>query len=373
MFAELSVIRGRVPGWLWRVLAYSMGVAALAVAVVGAMLVQRESGVDGVNAFVESLSGKSATWLGDLGVIAPLGFAFAAGMASAVNPCGFAMLPAYLGLYLGSAGEVESVKGGPAQRHIKIGLLALVAGGIATVVTYAVASPGDTYYVFWGAIVWGAMELGYGTIREMKSGHLNHPARQLPRAFVVGGAVTAGFVLLFGVAGAAIGAGSRFVVDVIPWLGLAIGVLLTMAGSWMLRGGTLYSGVPGRVAARVGGPAGGSNLRGYFLFGLSYGIASLSCTLPIFLLVVVTAAAVRDIPAAIGQFLLYAVGMGTVVMALTLGMALFQGAMVTTVRRVVPYVQPAGSALMILAGAYIVFYWLTVGDLGSGMYDLFRG
>jgi cytochrome c biogenesis protein CcdA len=33
----------------------------------------------------------------------PLGYAFAVGMAAAVNPCGFALLPAYLGLYLGTA------------------------------------------------------------------------------------------------------------------------------------------------------------------------------------------------------------------------------------------------------------------------------
>ena len=74
---------------------------ALAVAYVGALIIGKDSGIDGVNGFVESLSGGSSSILGDLGLLAPLGFAFAAGMASVVNPCGFAMLPAYLGLYLG--------------------------------------------------------------------------------------------------------------------------------------------------------------------------------------------------------------------------------------------------------------------------------
>ncbi len=67
---------------------------ALAVAYVGALIIGKDSGIDGVNGFVESLSGGSSSVLGDLGLLAPLGFAFAAGMASAVNPCGFAMLPA---------------------------------------------------------------------------------------------------------------------------------------------------------------------------------------------------------------------------------------------------------------------------------------
>ena len=31
-----------------------------------------------------------------------------------------------------------------------------------------------------------------------------------------------------------------------------------------------------------------------------------------------------------------------------------------------PYIQPVGTWLMIVAGTYIVFYWLTLGDLLGG-------
>ena len=41
-------------------------------------------------------------WMASVAALIPLGYAFAAGMVSAVNPCGFAMLPAYLGLYIGN-------------------------------------------------------------------------------------------------------------------------------------------------------------------------------------------------------------------------------------------------------------------------------
>ena len=44
-------------------------------------------------------------WLMSLGALLPVGFAFGAGMVAAVNPCGFAMLPAYLSLYLGAREE----------------------------------------------------------------------------------------------------------------------------------------------------------------------------------------------------------------------------------------------------------------------------
>ena len=154
------------------------------------MLTGNDSGVDGVNGFVETLSGRSGSYLGGIGI--PLGVAFAAGMAAAVNPCGFAMLPAYLGLYLGS---------------------------------------------------------------DEKQRNRAYSVQYLARALLVGGVVTSGFVLLFGVAGAAIGAGSRSVVEVMPWLGLAVGVLLAVIGSWLLAGGKLYSGLAGRAAAAWATPA----------------------------------------------------------------------------------------------------------------------
>ena len=276
-----------------------VAVGAIAVAVLGALLIRGDGEIDDVNLFVESLSGNSASFLSGLGVVAPLGFAFGAGVAAAFNPCGFAMLPAYMGLYLGVGANEEK----------------------ASFVS------------------------------------------QLGRALLVGVSVTAGFVLLFAVAGSIIGLGARSVVgSILPWLGLGIGILLVLAGAWLLRGGELYTALAQQAATRLGNP-GSSNVRGYFLFGLSYGVASLSCTLPIFLAVIGSSFAASDIVTSFSQFVLYALGMGVVIIALTLSMALFKGAMLGGMRRVMPYVHPIGTWLMIIAGTYIVFYWLTLGGL----------
>ena len=272
--------------------------AAFAVAVVGALLLRGGEDVDWINSFVESLSGNSSSYFGDL--VAPLSFAFGAGVVAAFNPCGFAMLPAYVGLYLGSDEETRR----------RAGLI-----------------------------------------------------RSFGSAVLIGVSVTAGFVVLFGIAGTIIGLGARsLVADILPWLGLSIGVLLTLAGAWLLSGGELYSALAQQLANRFGDP-GQANVKGYFLFGLSYGTASLSCTLPIFLSVIGTSFAVSSIGTSLGQFILYACGMGVVIMGLTLGMALFKGAFVGGFRRVMPYVHPIGTWMMIVAGAYIVFYWLTLGEL----------
>ena len=277
-----------------------VGSLAVAVAVVGAILVGKDSGIDGVNSFVETLSGTSGSFLGGLGILAPLGFAFAAGVAAAFNPCGFAMLPAYMGLYMGTGDE---------------------------------------------------------------HGRQRHVFHDLGRALVVGGVVTAGFIALFGAAGTLIGVGARSAVaNILPWLGLGIGVVLTITGAWLLGGGKLYTEFAARAAVHMGNP-GQTNVRGYFLFGLGYGTASLSCTLPIFLAVVGTSFAVSSIATSLGQFVLYAMGMGFVIMGLTIGMALFKGSMVGAMRKALPYIQPFGTWMMLVAGSYIIFYWLTIGEL----------
>jgi cytochrome c biogenesis protein CcdA len=274
-----------------------VGLGAIALAVIASQTIGGGTGIDFVNLFVERLSGQSGSFLGGL-VTATSLFAFAAGLASAVNPCGFAMLPAYLGLYLSSGVEGEG----------------------------------------------------------------SRPLRQLTQALLVGAAVTAGFIVLFGSAGAVIGLGASFVVSYIPWIGLIIGVLLTLAGAWLVGGGKVYTGIAAQAASRIGN-SGQVSVKGYFLFGVSYGVASLSCTLPIFLAVLGLSSANVSFTNMLLNFLLFALGMGLVIMALTLGIAFFRSTMVGGLRKALPYIQPIGYWLMVLAGTYIIFYWLTIGGL----------
>ena len=280
------------------VLPVVVAAVALATAFIGALIIGSDSGIDDVNLFVERLSGDSSSWLGGL-VGASALFALAAGMASAVNPCGFAMLPAYLGMYLGDAGDPEKAV---------------------------------------------------------------RPIQQIGRAVLVGLTVTTGFVVLFGIVGLIIGLGASFIGDLLQWLGLFIGIGLALVGARMVGGGKLYTGVAARAASHMGNPAQVS-MKGYFIFGISYGTASLSCTLPIFLVVVGISVAGRGGSLVLSDFLLFALGMGMVIMALTLGMAFFKTAMVGALRKILPYTQPVGAWLMVIAGTYIVFYWLTIGGL----------
>lgn len=274
--------------------------AALGLAVVGAFLTTDPT--SGVNTAIEGLSSGSSGLLASLGNLLPLGFAFAAGMVSAVNPCGFVLLPAYLGVFLGEENGQQSI----------------------------------------------------GT------------AGRVRRGLVVGGTLTIGFVLLFALIGLLIGSVARVLVGALPWLGLGVGVALVVAGGYRLAGGALYSALPDRLSVRLSGglsASGPPGLRSYFLFGLAYGVASLSCTLPIFLAVLGGSLATSDVAPALGRLVLYGLGMGSLILGVTLAAALFKAAVVRRLRGTMRYVEPAGTALLFLAGSYVVYYWLTIGDL----------
>ncbi len=241
--------------------------------------------------------------LGQLATYLPFGYAFGAGMVSAVNPCGFAMLPVYLTLYLG-------------------------------------AEQGD--------------------FRE-KSYFF-----RIIRACWVTFVVTAGFGLLFGLVGVVISAGGSFIMKIMPWLALVIGAALVFLGLLMLAGRSYSLPFMLRIAEKIGDPR-KMTLSGFFLFGVAFGITSLSCTLPIFLLVVGSSVTAGDFSAGIYQFIVYVLGMGSVLLVLTLGIALVkEGVVVSTMRRVLPYVQKISALFLIVAGGYIVWYWLSSGLLYKG-------
>ncbi len=239
-------------------------------------------------------------WLTELAAVLPFGFAFGVGMVAAVNPCGFAMLPAYLSLYL------------------------------------------------------GAHEEDFGKRPSIS---------RLLRALLVGATVSLGFVLLFGMAGLVISAGGSVLLRVMPSLGIVIGGVLVLVGLWMLAGRTLYASAFERLSGRVGDPRTVS-VPGFFLFGLAYGAASLSCTLPAFLAVVGSSLASDGILAGAARFLGFGLGMAAVLMTLTLALAFFKQGLVRWLRRAVPYVRLASAVLLVLAGAYVIFYWLSSGSGG---------
>lgn len=330
-------------------------IGALAVAVIGAFITGNEIGA--VTGGVESVSAGFGNRLGDWGDRFPFGFAFSAGMVSAVNPCGFAMLPAYLGLYLSESDDLDTGGRSFATRlrnAVLVGATVLV--GLILLFTAIYTPDGFSLRGVWHDYGWIRLVMG---VLLLATGPF---AARLSRALLVGATVSVGFVVLFAAVGTPIGLGARGIADAFPWIGLIIGVLLVAAGAYLLSGGKLYNNFAASISSRFGN-ADSKSVRSYFTFGLAYGTASLSCTLPIFLAVIGGTFTTETFLDSLLQFVLYGLGMGSVILVLTINMAQFKGAMAGVLRKTLPHVGTISAVMMLVAGTFIVYYWLTLGEL----------
>lgn len=174
------------------------------------------------------------------------------------------------------------------------------------------------------------------------------------RALRLGLVATAGFIAIMATAGYLIAAGGQRLVRGFPYAGVVVGALLAALGLWLLA--TKRS--IGILAASRVTITPQRSLRNVFLFGIAYAVGSLSCTLPIFLLVVGSSLASRGLAGSFAQFISFGLGMGTVLVAVTIGTALFRGAVTRSLRAVVPYVHRVSAFFLIGAGAYLVYYWV---------------
>ena len=104
-----------------------------------------------------------------------------------------------------------------------------------------------------------------------------------------------------------------------------------------------------------------------FGFGISYALASLTCTVAPFLAVVVSAFRSDSVLAGSALFLLYAAGMGLVVGTAAVAVALAQQSLVRGARRLGAYVSRAGGALLALVGGYVAYYgWWEIRVFAGG-------
>lgn len=229
-------------------------------------------------------------------------FPFSVGMLAAFNPCGFAMLPTWIGYFIGTD------------------------------------APDDTR------------------------------VRALTRGLRVGAIMTLGFITVFGGIGLLIAAflSQGTVTEYVGYITVVLGVLLIPLGIAMYRGYQLNLSLPKMSKGGESREAGS-----IFLFGVSYAVVSLSCTIGLFVSAVsnsftvvgenqfgertesVTLASILD---GAGSFIAYAVGMGVVILFLTVSLARAKSNVATNMRRLLPHMGKISGVVLVIAGFYLIDY-----------------
>jgi cytochrome c-type biogenesis protein len=218
-------------------------------------------------------------------------YAFTVGLLATVNPCGFAMLPAYLSFFLG-------------------------------------------------------LEAGQGAERR------SDVATTTLRALAVGATVSLGFLVVFATIGTLLKVGLDSFIGYVQWATVVIGLGLVGLGVALVLGYHLPFSTP---RLDKGGRA--RSFASVFVFGVSYGIASIGCAVPLFIAAVVGAVGRDGWVSGLLAFASYSAGMALVLTTLTLALAFARDSFVQALRTAMRYVDRAAGAFLVLAGGYLAYYW----------------
>ena len=170
------------------------------------------------------------------------------------------------------------------------------------------------------------------------------------RALTATAAMAIGFVGVFGAFGLLSVSAASTVQRYLPYVTVVIGVVLVVFGVWLLLGRELTVLLPKPQWAPT------SRLGSMFGYGLSYAVASLSCTVGPFL--AVTGAALRSdsMATAMLVYLAYVGGFTLVVGVLAVATALTTSTIVDQMRRIVPHINRISGALLVVIGLYVGYY-----------------
>jgi len=138
---------------------------------------------------------------------------------------------------------------------------------------------------------------------------------------------------------------------------LVIGIALMVMGVRMLGGWRPRLWVPsltGGMGQEGSRPRSVANMFG---FGVVYAVASIGCTIGLLTTAILGSFSRHGVVSGIVSVALYGLGMGVFVTALTVSLAFAKGALVRSGRSVMKVISSVSSALVVLTGVYLTWYW----------------
>ncbi len=177
----------------------------------------------------------------------------------------------------------------------------------------------------------------------------------ISRALVVSAAVSAGFLSVFLVVGAIAELFTNWVVANAKYLTAVIGVGLVVLGIAMLFGYRLPIATPKL-------DAGGRDrtVRSMFVYGIAYAVASIGCTIGLFIATLFQTADRRGYVAGVANVVAYGLGMALLISALTVTLAVANVGLLKVLRSGMQYVEMLAGAFVLLSGLYLLWYFWQV-------------
>jgi cytochrome c-type biogenesis protein len=188
----------------------------------------------------------------------------------------------------------------------------------------------------------------------------------LRRALKVSAAVSTGFLTVFLIIGflsvplrSTISSNSKYVTGFIA-------VALIVLGAAMLFG---YK--PPFMTPQIDSGKKDQTVKSMFVYGVAYAVASIGCTIGLFLATVFSARPDETFIGSVGNMVAYGAGMALLVSALTVGFAFANTSLLKFLRSSMQYIDRVAAAFVVLSGLYLAwyFYWVDLDNGGDPITD----
>lgn len=187
------------------------------------------------------------------------------------------------------------------------------------------------------------------------------------KALIVSAAVSIGFLSVFLVAGVVSYNFTNWINENAKYATGAIGVALLVLGVAMLFG---YK-VPFMTPNISTGDTPQKTVRAMFVFGIAYAVASIGCTIGLFIATVFSTTERDGVVSGVGNMVAYGAGMALLVSALTIALASANTSLLKFLRGSLQYVDRIAAGFVVLSGVYLLwyFYWVDIKEEGDPVTD----
>ena len=175
----------------------------------------------------------------------------------------------------------------------------------------------------------------------------------LASALGFGVTTVAGFLTVFLAIGILPSFAVNLVASKISLVSPFIGVMLVILGIGHLFTDVFYNLPVLRTATPEG-----RGFKAFYLYGLGYGAASMACSFPVFVLLVLKSATAGGFLSIILMFLAYGMGAAAILVPLTLALTFSREIIYQRLMAILPHMKKINAAILILAGAYMIYYGL---------------
>lgn len=170
------------------------------------------------------------------------------------------------------------------------------------------------------------------------------------RGLKFGGLASAGFISFFGGIGVVVSLVGRQIKDIfIQFLPVIGGILIILGIFWFFEKRILYLEKLSNTIRL--------SRTSFFLFGVAYGISSLACVFPVFLLLIFSALSTGGIFSGLLVFLVFSLAMSIMLVSISIAVSLSKQYLLEKLKGIQRYVTKIAGLVLIGTGLYIIFYY----------------